>query len=411
MNKQKVYPWLMLAACCSLSAATMGIVSSAMPVFYAPTAQGLNTGVGTISLYATLLSLTTGLFGPILVTLLKKFNIKAIVAAGGLICGLAIFSMSFFSTPFMFYVAGIIAGIGYACCASITINTVLVNWFHNKLSTVTGIAFSFSGAAGAVMSPIFASIISAAGWRAAYMVTGILIIILTVPIGLFIIAKRPEDLRLKPFGYREFDEDLIALSKFRNAGMKHGTLLMILFSICGAIVVNFGSHVSAYMTSLNFDPSAAASVLSISMISNVITKLLMGALAEKMGTFKAIQLYAIFPIVGLFCFLLIPTGSSMLRYLAPACFGVTYAITSVGISIAAREFVPDDKYDSIYANATLIMFVVGAVMISVYGTLFDIFGSYTVSIIFGLVFAILMFAIILYVNLRYKSLKIEEISD
>jgi hypothetical protein len=57
------------------------------------------------------------------------------------------------------------------------------------------------------------------------------------------------------------------------------------------------------------------------------------------------------------------------------------------------------------------MFVVGAVMISVYGTLFDIFGSYTVSIIFGLVFAILMFAIILYVNLRYKSLKIEEISD
>lgn len=407
MNKQKVYPWLMLAACCSLSAATMGIISSAMPVFYAPTAQGLNTGVGTISLYATLLSLTTGLFGPILVTLLKKFNIKAIVTAGGLICGLAIFSMSFFSAPFMFYVAGIIAGIGNACCASITINTVLVNWFHNKLSTVTGIAFAFSGAAGAVMSPIFASIISSAGWRAAYMVTGILIIILTVPVGLFIIAKRPEDLRLKPYGYREFDEDLIALSKFRNAGMKHGTLLMILFSICGAIVVNFGSHVSAYMTSLKFDASVAASVLSVSMISNVVTKLLLGAIAEKLGTFKAIQLYAVFPIIGLFAFLLIPTGSEILRYIAPACFGVTFAITSVGMSLVAREFVSDDKYDSIYANSTLVVFVVGAIMISVYGTFFDIFGSYTVSIIFGLVFAILLFLIILFVNLRYNSLKIQ----
>lgn len=411
MNKQKMYPWLILAACCSLSAATMGIVSSAMPVFYAPTAQGLNTGVGTISLYATLLSLTTGLFGPVLVTLLKRFNIKAIVVAGGVLCGLAIFSMSFFSTPFLFYVAGIIAGIGYACCAAITINTVLVNWFHNKLSTVTGIAFSFSGAAGAIMSPIFASIISSAGWRVAYMVTGVLIILLTVPVGLFIIAKRPEDLHLKPYGYKEFDEDLIALSKFRNAGMKNGTVIMILLSIFGAIVVNFGSHVSSYMTSLNYDAAAAASVLSVCMVSNVITKLLMGALAEKLGTFRAIQLYAIFPILGLIFFLLVPTGSSMFRYLAPACFGVMFAITSVGLSIAARELVSDDRYDSVYATSTLVVFVVGAIMISVYGTFYDIFGTYSVSLIFGLVFAILMFVLVLYVNLRYNSLKIKEVDD
>lgn len=140
MNKQKVYPWLMLVSCCALAAASMGIMTNAMSVFYAPVAAELNTGVGTISLYATLLSLTTGFFGPVLVTLLKRFNIKAIITSGGLIAGLAIFSMSLFNTPFLFYIAAVIAGIGYACCASITINTVLVNWFYNKLSTVTGIA-------------------------------------------------------------------------------------------------------------------------------------------------------------------------------------------------------------------------------------------------------------------------------
>ncbi len=411
MNKQKVYPWLMLVSCCALAAASMGIMTNAMSVFYAPVAAELNTGVGTISLYATLLSLTTGFFGPVLVTLLKRFNIKFIITAGGLIAGLAIFSMSLFSTPFLFYIAAIFAGVGYACCATITINTVLINWFYNKLSTVTGVAFSFSGAAGALMGPVFAKIISSAGWRVGYMTMAIIIIVLTVPVGLFIIQKRPEDIGLNPYGYREIDEELVAQSQFRNAGMKNGAVLLIVFTMLTSMIANFGSHVSAYMSTLNYDAATAASVLSLSMISNVCTKLILGALADKMGTFKALWLYSVFPILGIFLFMLIPTGSSIFRVAAPLCFGAIYALAAVGPSIGGRQFVSDEEYASKFATANLSGFVAGAIMIALYGTLYDVFDSYMISLLVAMVFAICVFLMMTFVNLRYNSLKIKSSDD
>ncbi len=411
MNKQKVYPWLMLGACCALAAATMGIITNAASVFYAPVAADLNIGVGTISLYATLLSLTTGFFGPVLVTLMKRINLKLIVATGGLMAGLAVFSMSLFSTPFLFYIAAIIAGIGYACCATITINTVLINWFYNKLSTVTGVAFSFSGAAGALMGPVFASVIQSAGWRVGYMAMGIIVIILTVPVGLFIIQKRPEDVGLHPYGYKEVDEELVAQMEYTNAGMKYGTILLIVFTMLTSMIANFGSHVSAYMSTLNYDAATAASVLSLSMISNVCTKLLLGALADKMGTFKALWLYSIFPIFGILLFMFIPTGAGFFRIAAPICFGSIYALAAVGPSIGGRKFVSDEEYSSKYATASLAGFVGGAVMIALYGSLYDIFGTYMVSLVTALIFAVCVFLLLSFVNLRYSSLTIDSSKD
>ncbi|MBP3870063.1 MAG: MFS transporter, partial [Faecalicoccus sp.] len=337
----------------------------------------------------------------------KRINLKLIVATGGLMAGLAVFSMSLFSTPFLFYIAAIIAGIGYACCATITINTVLINWFHNKLSTVTGVAFSFSGAAGALMGPVFASVIQSAGWRVGYMAMGIIIIILTVPTGLFILQKSPEDVGLNPYGYKEIDQDLVAQSQYRNNGMKNGAIMLIIFTMLTSMIANFGSHVSAYMSTLNYDAATAASVLSLSMISNVCTKLVLGALADKMGTFKALWLYSIFPIIGIIMFMFVPTGASIFRIIAPLCFGSIYALAAVGPSIGGRKFVSDEEYSSKYATASLAGFVGGAVMIALYGSLYDIFGTYTVSLMTALVFAVVVFLMLAFVNMRYNSLKIK----
>ena len=72
-------PWLVMAVCCGMVAAGLGLSLNAAGVFYAPVADDLGMMRGTFSLHMTVFSLVTAFTTLLVPVFMKKFSYKTIL--------------------------------------------------------------------------------------------------------------------------------------------------------------------------------------------------------------------------------------------------------------------------------------------------------------------------------------------
>ena len=85
------------------------------------------------------------------------------------------------------------------CLAYTGQSLYLTNWFVRRRGLALSIAFSGVGIGSITVLPWVASLIADAGWRAACLRLGILVLVLLAPLNL-LLRRRPEDLGLEPDG-------------------------------------------------------------------------------------------------------------------------------------------------------------------------------------------------------------------
>ena len=115
------------------------------------------------------------------------------VAAGCLISAAAVEKWHFFIAY------GIFMGIGTICMGYVPIAALISNWFIQRRGTAMGIALM-----GNVAPPLLAfpvqELISLAGWRTAYVVLAAVLLAAIVPLTLFFMRTRPQELGLEVDG-------------------------------------------------------------------------------------------------------------------------------------------------------------------------------------------------------------------
>src|SRR6516225_4696368 len=102
--------------------------------------------------------------------------------------------------PWQLYLSlGALVGGGVNCLAYTGQSLYLTNWFVRRRGLALSIAFSGVGIGSITVLPWVASLIADAGWRAACLRLGILVLVLLAPLNL-LLKRRPEDLGLEPDG-------------------------------------------------------------------------------------------------------------------------------------------------------------------------------------------------------------------
>ena len=140
--------WMIVFFMCCLAASSIGLCTNAIGVFYTPVAKSLKVLKGTLATALTSLKMSK---------VIKKYFYKEVLLIGVILSSGATWLMSYSTSVYLFYILGILRGIGVGIYGMVPITVVITNWFDKKHGLATSLALSFSGLSGAIFSPLLSS--------------------------------------------------------------------------------------------------------------------------------------------------------------------------------------------------------------------------------------------------------------
>jgi MFS family permease len=194
------YGWIIVAVGLVSMAFWYGIRSS-FSVFYValledfPWSRGESAGVQSMAL------LTYTIMAPLVGGLIDRFGPRRVIVPGILILSTGLFLCGSIESLAQFYIYySVIAGIGVSCIAIVAYSAILAHWFEKKRGLASGIAVSGMGLGTFVMVPLSQHFISLWGFRLSFILLGILVLIILLPLNGLLLRHKPQELGLYPDG-------------------------------------------------------------------------------------------------------------------------------------------------------------------------------------------------------------------
>ena len=403
--KTKSYKhWIIVAILCCLSASSIGLCTNSIGVFYVPVSQSLHVLKGTFAMHATLSSLATAFTSLFMPRIMRRYNYKKILLIGVLFTFVTTLLMSFSNSVWLFYILGIIRGVGISMYGMVPLTVIITNWFVEKHGIATSIALSFSGLSGAIFTPLLSSWISTYGWQTTYLIMAICVLVLTIPAFIYPWSIYPKDLNLYPYGYQNKIKSTYSSNKSKINVISIGFICMCIFTVLHTSITGISQHLSGMATSIGFLPSVGATMMSLVMFGNIATKLLIGFISDLLNPIKACVIMILVNITSLF-FLYngMITCNSLILLLSSFAFGSIYSVGAVGIPILTRYFFGIENYSYCYSIIGFLTNVGSSSSLSLIGYAYDFTGGYTIVIFIALIFHAVNLIFLMIIRLRYQK--------
>ena len=395
-----------------LMSSSMGLNINTIGVFLQPIAIDLNESIGAVSTHSMLLMIGVAFGSFMVIPALKRYNIRLIILMSALIMAISTFVLSFATHLWVFNLLGFIRGLAASFSGMITIQLLINNWFIAKHGFVTSFVLSFSGVAGALFSPLLASVINSQGWRLALIVQAVLFLLLSLPGILITYHLKPEDEGLKPYGAKTgqtatngSEAKLFNVSRKPLSVRSTTFIATLMFSFLIPMITAISQHLAGIGLDFGFAANTGALMISACMIGNILFKLIIGVLSDTLGIIKAVSTMAGIVILGLT--LLLITDSNSLILIASFFVGAIYSMASVAIPLLINQFYSPLEFMKVFPLVNFVASIGGAIAITLYGISYDFSGGYILSIVASIVVVIAIMVLILVANQSSISRKTE----
>ena len=232
--------------------------------------------------------------------------------------------------------------------------------------------------AGAVWPPILRYLTDAYGWRQAFFAYAVVALMLLLPLGLV--------LRGPP-------RTAAGSSRRGSAGSGRvlgwpatvvvGMLCLAIVGCCVAMAMPM-VHIIAYATDLGHSSARAAEMLAVLLAGAVVSRLVFGAVADRIGGLWTLLIGSTGQVLMLICFTFVDSLIGL--YLVAALFGLVYGGIVPCYAIIVRELFPLSQVGSRIG----IVFLFGTIGMALGGWLggqiFDLTGSYHAAFLVGIAF-------------------------
>lgn len=383
------YGYLIVVACCA-GVIPVSFSVSCVGLMFSSVAESMGVGVGLISNYITTLMLVAAVWLPFAGRLFQKVDARIMTSVGCAAIGLGLVVCSLAPNPVVFFVGGGLCGFGVATQMYL-MGPVLINrWFAKRNGFFIGFVSAFMGIVTAISSPIIGGSLLANGWSATLLAMGVICMVLSLPFTLFVVRSNPSDKGLAPYGADEH-EAAAAAGKEELPGMTASQafktpafILLVLFVFVMALGLYSQSMNPNYIKQLPISqeiPTLFSTAASALMVSQVVVKLAVGAVAEKYTLPTGLAVLAL-GFVG-FVLNIVGAGSMVAIIGAAACIGAFTAMANVFNPIITRKFFGLKEYSAIYSVIGTVMSVGGVAMAPILGTLLDLTNFTTLQMAFA----------------------------
>jgi MFS family permease len=407
--KQIHYSWVMvILAVFAMVAGTIALYS--FGIFLIPITTDLGWDRGALSAANSINLLTGGVTGILAGKLTDKYGPRLLVTVTGLTAGIAFFLMSQVSSLWQVYLVwGLLIGISKGCWFIPIISTI-PRWFIRKRGIAVGLTVTGIGLGSVIWPSVSQWLISSYGWRQAYVILGIVALIIFIPVAQFM-KHSPQRIGLKPYGENETTDTQSLLQRVEGLSVTQAiktgrfwifglTLFCYLFIVQIPIV-----HLAPYAIDTGISAVMAASVVSIMGAVSIIGKLSIGLVSDRVGAKMSMTIAFILLTLAMIWIL-------FTRELWMFCIFALITGVAFGAEPAVLSLVPAElfglKYLGTITAVTMLWGTVGAAIgVPLAGTIFDVTGSYRIAFLICVAAGILAVALslILLHSKGYEDIK------
>lgn len=142
----------------------------------------------------------SAIMSPTLGRMMDRAGPRAVMELGVALMAAGLLLAPLTSEPWHLYLTlGVLVGGGSVCLGYSGQSLFLPNWFVRRRGLAVGLAFAGVGVGSITLLPWVQLVIESAGWRAACVAMGVLLLVVLAPINV-LLRKRPEDMGLQPDG-------------------------------------------------------------------------------------------------------------------------------------------------------------------------------------------------------------------
>lgn len=346
-------------------------------------------------------TLVAGLMMMFVGRFIDRFGQRAMMVTVGSVFGIACFFNSIVSSMWMLAIGFFLIRLLGQGSMSLIPNTLVAQWFTKK----RGFAFSImtlGSFASAMVFPIINTwLIDTWDWQFAWRFWGFLLLLVFVPIALFGVRNKPEDIGLEPDGFsgnqdravkpvmgttpiQESDQDWTL-----KEAMKTRAFWAILICVGIPAMVNTGItfHIISIFGTNKLSPESAAMVLSLMAVVGIPMSFVSGYITEKVKT--NYLLVAIFIIEIILLLMLLVTTNILMAILFGTLWGIANGFERIGLNVIWPNYF-GRKYIGSINGVGATMGVLGSAFGPLpFGIGFDIFHSYTPVLLVTLLFPII----------------------
>ncbi|KMY53766.1 hypothetical protein AC623_07085 [Bacillus sp. FJAT-27231] len=398
------YGWWILLSGFLIMTFLYAPIANLVSLFTKPVTEELGFGRAEFTMYYTVMATTAMIIAPIAGRLMKKLDVRVYMTIFTLLGAGAYIGFSFATELIHFLLFAVPMGMALAGAGLIPVSVLITNWFHAKRGLSLGIALSGTGFGSMILSPLVTWIITAHGWRTAYLVIGILILAVIVPLIMFVIKLSPADKGLMPLGEEEAS-DKTTQKELAGVTQKEAFKSVSFWTLCagilvGGIVVNsMIINLVPYLTDIGTPAQQAALLLSLASAMVIVAKLLVGRLYDKLGLIKTLTFIVASDII---CFLFLMKGNLLIPGILFTVFSAlgSTAVTVTPAYLTAALF-GEKEYSSKYGTVSLFTSLGAALAPIVAGLIYNINHSYGLLIKMLIVLAVVEF-VLFFMAIRSK---------
>ncbi len=349
------------------------------------------------------------IMAPIVGTLVDRIGPRKVILPGTILMGLGLILCTQIQTLGQFYLFfGVIVGIGVTCLSIAPFAIILAHWFIRYRGKAYGLASVGIGCGTLIFIPFIQYLISFHSWQFAFLIFGLLVLIIPLPLNGFLLKHKPQEVGCLPDGILILPDPEMDPQQSKKREMFNGPpprkeppvmeLLktvrfwaLLLFPACtGCSVYILIVHSVKCMVDLGVDKLWAASLFAASAAVSSVFRFFWGWLSDRIGREITFTLGGVCFSSGILFLLLFQYFPSfILLYLFALIFGAGWGVTSPMFMAIAADLYHGEKFGTIYGLVEGVIGIGAAFGSWVAGFIFDqtqnYFWAFILAILLNLI--------------------------
>ena len=349
------------------------------------------------SLPYTLLMIGFGIGCVLMGKLADRFGIVPVIVLGAISLGVGFVGIGFVGSITGFAVLqGLFIGLFGSSATFVPLVADTSLWFVKRRGIAVAVCASGNYLAGAVWPPVVQHFVATVGWRPTYIGLGLFTCVSMLALAGLMRAKSPAAVTApvkkggpvpsnRPFG--------LSLNQAQG-------LLCVAGTACCVAMAMPQVHIVAYCGDLGFGAARGAEMLSLMLACGIVSRLVSGAICDRIGGVRTLLLGSFLQGVALLMF--IPFDGLLSLYVVSAMFGLFQGGIVPSYAIIVREHFPPAEAGARVGTVimcTLFGMALGGWMS---GKVFDLTGSYHAAFVNGALWNALNLSVALFLLWRVR---------